>query len=66
MNTRAMSTASGALIMWVLAIAWWLGSDRSLAPTLGALVIGMVGTGIAVVGANKPVPTRWPRRSPSS
>jgi hypothetical protein len=58
MNTRAMSAVSGSLIMWVLAAAWWLQTDRSVVVTIGALVIGGLGTVIAVAGSQKPVPTR--------
>ncbi|MSP22700.1 MAG: hypothetical protein EXR66_06735 [Dehalococcoidia bacterium] len=42
----------------MLAITWWLETDRSVAPKMGALAIGLLGTAIATAGARKPAPTR--------
>ena len=58
MKTQAWSAVSGALMMWVLAVAWWLAGERSLTTSMGALAIGLLGSGIAVYGASKPAPTR--------
>ncbi len=54
MSTRAMLAMGGSLIMWWLAAAWWLGSDRSPAVTMGALAIGGLGTAIAIRGMREP------------
>jgi len=54
MSTRAMTALGGSLIMWWLAAAWWLGSDRSAAVTMGAIAIGGLGTAIALRGMNQP------------
>jgi hypothetical protein len=59
MNARIIKSVSGSLIMWVLAVGWWLGSDRSLLVTAGALGIGLAGTAISAWGAGKPEPDRW-------
>ncbi len=54
MSTRAMTAFTGSLIMWWLAAAWWLGSDRSAAVTMAAIAIGGLGTAIAVRGMKEP------------
>jgi hypothetical protein len=54
MSTRAQSAVGGSLIMWVLAAAWWLQSERSVAVTLGAVAIGALGTAIAIRGMWQP------------
>ncbi|MFN8639939.1 MAG: hypothetical protein U0360_10930 [Dehalococcoidia bacterium] len=54
MSTRVMRAAGGSLIMWWLAGAWWLSSDRSLAVAMGALAIGALGTAIAIRGMRQP------------
>lgn len=54
MSTQASMALSGAAIIWWLVAAWWLGSDRSPAVTIGALGIGILGTAIAIRGMRQP------------
>lgn len=54
MSTQASMALSGAAIMWWLAAAWWLGSDRSPVVTIAALGIGILGTAIAIRGMRQP------------
>jgi hypothetical protein len=54
MSARATTAFTGSLIMWWLAAAWWLGSDRSAAVTMAALAIGAIGTAIAIRGMKQP------------
>ncbi len=58
MSARTLSAVSGSLLMWVLAGAWWLESDRSALAAVGALAVGALGTAVAAWGARKPVPSR--------
>lgn len=54
MSTQASMALSGAAVMWWLAAAWWLASDRSPVVTIAALGIGILGTAVAIRGMRQP------------